>query len=97
MSSPKGPVYKYTPAGADIDSFIEPILVLSGQRTQIKQEQIPDYFWPITGKYRIRDLHKTFVDDESYNSGHGEAYEFYGVDPEVGAIAVVRPDQCEYE
>lgn len=43
----------------------------------------------------MRDIHKTFVDDESYNSGHGKAYEFYGVDPELGASAIVRPDQCE--
>jgi phenol 2-monooxygenase (NADPH) len=40
------------------------------------------------------DLHKTFIDDESYNSGHGKAYEFYGVDPREGAVAIVRPDQC---
>ncbi|KAE9365138.1 putative phenol 2-monooxygenase [Stipitochalara longipes BDJ] len=93
LSTAKSPVSKYTPAGADIDSFIEPILVLSGNRIQIEQDQIPDYFWPITGKYRMRDIHKTFVDDESYNSGHGKAYEFYGVDREVGAVAIVRPDQ----
>ncbi len=43
----------------------------------------------------MRDVHKTFVDDESYNSGHGDAYEFYGVDPKRGAVAIVRPDQCE--
>lgn len=42
----------------------------------------------------IPDLHKTFIDDESYNSGHGKAYEFYGVDPKEGALAIVRPDQC---
>lgn len=53
------------------------------------------------GAYTIRgiadvpsDLHKTFIDDESYNSGHGKAYEFYGVDPREGAVAIVRPDQC---
>lgn len=40
------------------------------------------------------DMHKTFVDDESYNSGHGHAYEKYGVDVVEGAIAIVRPDQC---
>ena len=42
------------------------------------------------------DLHKVHIDDESYNSGHGKAYEFYGVDPEEGALAVVRPDHCEF-
>ena len=42
------------------------------------------------------DLHKIFIDDESYNSGHGKAYEFYGIDPKKGALAVVRPDQCRW-
>ena len=42
------------------------------------------------------DLHKTYIDDEHYNSGHGHAYERYGVHPVVGAVVVVRPDQCEY-
>lgn len=41
------------------------------------------------------DLHKTYIDDEHYNSGHGHAYEKYGVDPSVGALVVVRPDHCE--
>ncbi|GKT80732.1 phenol 2-monooxygenase [Colletotrichum tofieldiae] len=36
-----------------------------------------------------------FVDDISYHAGHGEAYAKYGVDPEVGAMILVRPDQCE--
>jgi hypothetical protein len=39
------------------------------------------------------DLHKIFIDDESYNSGHGHAYEFYDVDPAKGAVVIVRPDQ----
>lgn len=42
------------------------------------------------------DLHKTYIDDEHYNSGHGHAYTKYGVDPEVGAVVIVRPDQCEF-
>ena len=36
-----------------------------------------------------------FVDDESYNSGHGRAYKAFGIDPEKGALVVVRPDHCE--
>jgi hypothetical protein len=42
------------------------------------------------------DLHKTYIDDEHYNSGHGYAYEKYGADPSVGAVVIVRPDQCKY-
>lgn len=41
------------------------------------------------------DLHNVFVDDESYNSGHGHAYEKYCIDPTKGAVIVVRPDQCK--
>lgn len=42
------------------------------------------------------DLHKVYIDDESYHSGHGHAYEFYGVQPEKGAIAIVRPDNRKF-
>lgn len=95
LSFPTGPIHTFTPtsAGADVDSFIEPILVLSGPRVEMEQEQIPEVFTPVTGKWKMRDLHKTFVDDESYNSGHGHAYEFYGVDEKDGAVVVIRPDQ----
>jgi diadenosine tetraphosphate (Ap4A) HIT family hydrolase len=39
------------------------------------------------------DHHKIVVDDESYNYGHGHAYDFLGIDPSVGAAVTVRPDQ----
>jgi phenol 2-monooxygenase len=41
----------------------------------------------------MRDLHKVFLDDAHYNHGHGRAYRAYGVDPALGAVVVVRPDQ----
>ncbi|KAH7139324.1 FAD binding domain-containing protein [Dendryphion nanum] len=84
---------RYTRTIQDIDSLIEPILVLSSGFSAIEQDQIPDYFWPVTGKWKMRDLHKTYIDDEHYNSGHGHAYERYGVDPEIGAVVIIRPDQ----
>lgn len=103
---------KFTPSSNDIDSLIEPIVVLKSKFTEIQQEQIPRYFWPVTGKWRMRgterclpklchnscflDLHKVYVDYEHYNAGHGLAYERYEVDPAVGAVVIVRPDQCEF-
>ena len=36
-----------------------------------------------------------YYDDESYNKGHGQAYEFLGINPEQGAIVIARPDQCK--
>ena len=41
------------------------------------------------------DLHKVYVDDMSYNYGHGHAYRTLGVDPEEGTVIIVRPDQCK--
>jgi phenol 2-monooxygenase len=84
---------RYTSTAKHIDSVIEPILVLSSEFRDTEQERIPDYFWPKSGKWGIRDLHKTYLDDEHYNSGHGHAYKIYGVDPDVGAVVIVRPDQ----
>ncbi|OJD34958.1 phenol 2-monooxygenase [Diplodia corticola] len=93
LGGPHGLVAKLTPESADIDSFIEPIVVLSGARHGVEQDQIPDYFQPITGKWRMRDLHKVFVDDEDYNRTHGHAYENFGIDSAHGALVLVRPDQ----
>lgn len=92
FSSEHGPIKKYTAPGSDADSFIEVIILLSGERSTTKQEQIPDTFRPESGKWRVRDLHKIYIDDESYHSGHGHAYDVYGVDRKSGAIAIVRPD-----
>ncbi|KAL0258236.1 hypothetical protein SLS55_007409 [Diplodia seriata] len=96
LGGPHGLVAKLTPKGADIDSLIEPIVVLSGRRHGMEQEQIPDYFQPVTGKWKMRDLHKVFVDDEDYTHTHGHAYKHFGIDPAQGALVIVRPDQYSY-
>ncbi|KAH6642273.1 FAD binding domain-containing protein [Boeremia exigua] len=84
---------RFTPLGSHLDSVIEPLLILSTRFRDTEQLLIPDVFSPKTGKWGIKDLHKTYIDDEHYNAGHGQAYEKYGVDPEKGALVIVRPDQ----
>jgi phenol 2-monooxygenase len=37
-----------------IDTLIEPLLLLSSKFLETEQSQIPDYFWPETGKWGIR-------------------------------------------
>lgn len=111
LSSAEGPIHKFTPQGSDVDSLIEPIFIGHGKRHAVELEQIPDCFYPLTGKNNVRgrelsfsscipylthtDLHKMYYDDESYNKGHGHAYDFLGIKPEEGAIVIVRPDQCK--
>lgn len=45
---------KYTSPSADIDSFIEPIVVLDGERLKLEQEELADVFWPVTGQWKMR-------------------------------------------
>uniref|UniRef100_A0A093V804 Phenol 2-monooxygenase n=1 Tax=Talaromyces marneffei PM1 TaxID=1077442 RepID=A0A093V804_TALMA len=92
LSSEAGPVSRITPSTADPDSVIEAILVLHSESGQIEQDQIPEHFTPVNGKWCIKDLFKTFVDCESYNSGHGHTYETYQIDKTEGAVVIVRPD-----
>ncbi|KAH9903697.1 FAD binding domain-containing protein [Xylariomycetidae sp. FL2044] len=90
----KNVIREFTPAESDFDAILNPILVLSGARVHVEQHQIPEVFTPTTGKWKMKDLLKVFVDDEGYNdAGHGHAYDFYGVDAEKGVLVVVRPDQ----
>ncbi|KAG9232386.1 thioredoxin-like protein [Amylocarpus encephaloides] len=92
-SHPTAPIPHFTPPDADIDSVIEAIIILSGDRLKTDQEDIPECFTPKTGKWGMRDLHKIHMDAGSYNHGHGHAYEFYGINEQEGAVVMVRPDQ----
>ncbi|KAL2127028.1 hypothetical protein VTI74DRAFT_11446 [Chaetomium olivicolor] len=83
---------RFTPSSAYPDSVIDRVLVIASDRVKVEQEEIPDFFSPVTGKWGMKCLTKVYADDESYNSGHGHAYEAYGVDPKKGALVVVRPD-----
>lgn len=58
MSSEEGPARRVTASTEDPDSFIEPLLVLHGNRVEMEQEQIPEYFSPITGKWKIKGMCK---------------------------------------
>ena len=95
LGSNESPVRRFTPRGSDIDSLIELVLVASGKRHEIELEQIPECFYPVSGKNHIRNLHNIYFDDESYNTGHGHLYDYLGMNPQKGAIVIVRPDQCE--
>ncbi|KAK4039419.1 3-hydroxybenzoate 4-monooxygenase [Parachaetomium inaequale] len=85
-------VQRFTQSGAYPDSVIDRVLVIASDRAKVEQEEIPDFFTPVTGKRGMKCLTKVFADEESYNSGHGHAYDAYGVDPQEGALVVVRPD-----
>ncbi|EXF73547.1 FAD binding domain-containing protein [Colletotrichum fioriniae PJ7] len=77
----------------DIHSFLSLVVVLKSDRRKLEDRQIPQLFTPNAGRWGVKCLQNIFVDDASYHAGHGEAYAKYGVNPEVGAMVLVRPDQ----
>ncbi|PWY88562.1 putative phenol 2-monooxygenase [Aspergillus sclerotioniger CBS 115572] len=93
LGSDESPLHMFRVKGGDADSVIEPMLVGYGKRDGVELAQVPECFRPITGKHHIRDLHKIFFDDESYDRGHGHVYEHLGISPDQGSIVIVRPDQ----
>ncbi|KAI8963545.1 FAD binding domain-containing protein [Daldinia sp. FL1419] len=82
----------FTPPDVDRDKVINPILVFSTGRTEIERHQIFDVFTPPVSKWKMKCLLKVFSDDDGYNSPSGRAYETYGIDPNQGAVVIVRPD-----
>lgn len=91
----ESPIRRFTPGDGDMDSLIELILVAYGNRHEIELDQIPEAFYPISGKNKVRDLHKIFFDDESYSKTHGHLYKYLGMNPRNGSVVIVRPDQCK--
>ncbi|KAI1354554.1 FAD binding domain-containing protein [Xylaria sp. FL0043] len=86
-------VRAFTPPESDPDSIFNIVLVLSSKRANVELQTLPEIFTPITGKWKLKNILKVFVDDESYDKTHGHAYEVYGIDPNQGALVVIRPDQ----
>jgi phenol 2-monooxygenase len=84
-------VKRYTPATAQIDSVFQVYLIHASARRSIEWDEFPEAFRHRDEVGRM-DYWSIYADDMSYHQGHGKAYEKYGIDPDVGAILVVRPD-----
>ncbi|KAL0932224.1 phenol 2-monooxygenase [Colletotrichum truncatum] len=79
----------------DLHRFIHTVLVLKSDRKAVDERKIPRFFTPNSGAHGVRCIRNVLVDDESYHNGHGKAYVKYGVNPDIGAMVLVRPDQCK--
>lgn len=73
-------------------SIIDVLLIHTAKRNEIETlRDLHEVYHPFDSKLGW-DYDKIFVDEKSYHQGHGKAYEGYGVNPEKGAVVVVRPD-----
>ncbi|NOJ40952.1 FAD-binding monooxygenase [Bradyrhizobium australiense] len=88
--SPKSPVRRYTPAGADIDSVIDIRAAFQQAHTELASEKMPPLLLPRKGRYGLIDYEKMFCPD--LKAGH-EFFSMRGIDRNAGCMVVVRPDQ----
>jgi phenol 2-monooxygenase len=88
--SPKSPVRRYTPAGADIDSVIDVRAVFQQAHTEFAIEAMSPFLLPPKGRYGLRDYEKMFCPD--LKGGH-DIFAIRGIDRDKGCMVVVRPDQ----
>ncbi|KAI0454681.1 FAD binding domain-containing protein [Xylaria acuta] len=73
-------------------SIIDVLLIHTAKRASVEVlRDLHDVYHPFDDELGW-DYDKVLVDEESYHDGHGHAYEGYGVDPEEGALVIVRPD-----
>lgn len=85
-------VKKYTPKNANEDSVFEIITIHSSNRKELELTDFPEFCRPRDYKKRM-DYWKLFAGvEDTYHEGRVDAYNFYGIDNNKGAIVVLRPD-----
>jgi phenol 2-monooxygenase (NADPH) len=85
-------LYRCTRNKVKIDSVFEVLTVHSAPRSSVELLFMPEIFHPFSEEEGW-DYWKVFVDDMSYDEGHGRAYENYGIDPGTGCMIIIRLDQ----
>ncbi|MEH6443686.1 MAG: FAD-dependent monooxygenase [Oceanospirillaceae bacterium] len=85
-SADTSPVRKYTPVNTDIDSVLDVYAIFQQQDLSITD--LPDFLWPVKGKYGLRDYEKVFHAQQS-----NDIFEQRNIDRSKGCIVIVRPDQ----
>ena len=88
--SPRSPLRRHTPAGADIDSVIDVRAVFQQGHRTLRVETMPALLLPQKGRYGLRDYEKIFCPD--LKSGN-DIFDMRRIDRKHGCMVVVRPDQ----
>ena len=88
--SEKSPLNRFTPKGADIDSVIDVRGVFQQGHRDIEVESLPAMLVPRKGRFGLIDYEKAYSPDLKNGV---DIFDLRGINRELGAIVVVRPDQ----
>ena len=94
-SSPKSPIKRYTPAGADLDAVFDVRAVFQQSHHQLAITAMPELLFPRKGRYGLRDYEKAFcaMAGPNQNVADPGIHVLRQIDRERGCLVVVRPDQ----
>jgi len=88
--SPDSPVRQYTRNSQDIDAVFDVRAIFQQGHRELGIESMPALLLPPKGRFGLRDYEKIFASDPK--SGL-DIFDQRGIDRELGALVVVRPDQ----
>lgn len=93
-TSADSPVRRFTPAkpdvDVDIDSVIDVRTVFQQKHRSLEVEKLPAFLLPRKGCFGLIDYEKVYCPDLKSGS---DIFELRGINRELGAVVVVRPDQ----
>ena len=90
LASSKGPVTRFTPPGAEVDSVLDVRGILQRPHREIEPTALPAALFPRKGRFGLHDYEKAFSPDLKAGP---DIFDLRGIDRERGAIVLVRPDQ----
>lgn len=88
--SPKSPIRRFTPQGADSDSVIDLRAVFQQGHRDLEVGKLPSLLLPRKGRFGIIDYEKAFCPDLKDGP---DIFVVRGIDRAQGAMVIVRPDQ----
>jgi phenol 2-monooxygenase len=88
--SPKSPVRRFTPTGADVDSVIDLRAVFQQTHRELQVDALPSALLPRKGQFGLVDYEKVYCPDLKHDA---DIFTMRGINREAGALVIVRPDQ----
>lgn len=91
LNSEESFIKRYTSSKENIDKVIEVLLIHASDIHSIEWNDFPPAFRPRNPDHRM-DYWEIYSDNGSLHYDSGNAYAKYGIDKDVGAMLVLRPD-----
>lgn len=87
---PTSPVVRFTPQNRDINGVFDIRAIFPDHHRDLTIEQMPALLRPVVGRFGLRDYECVFTTDHVNGP---DIFDERGIDRELGALVIVRPDQ----